>query len=134
MRLRHILTISTGTLLTRFLASVPPNVIDKSSRMCHVTAIRQAAWEAYEYLQKEVMHTEDALIISHCWTVDTPEWQDAVKYLQIRAYQLAVDKLEGLVVQHLFELTKANLSGTGTSVSACEHGYVSCGHYKGAKL
>ena len=32
----------------------------------------------------------------------------------MREFQLAVDKLESLVVQRLFELTKANLSGTGT--------------------
>ncbi|KAF8580833.1 hypothetical protein K439DRAFT_1355894, partial [Ramaria rubella] len=30
-----------------------------------------------------------------------------------RSYQRAVDKLEGLVVQRLFELTKANVSQTG---------------------
>ncbi|KIJ27533.1 hypothetical protein M422DRAFT_190879, partial [Sphaerobolus stellatus SS14] len=36
-----------------------------------------------------------------------------LKYIKIHGYQLAVDKLEGLVVQRLFELTKANASETG---------------------
>jgi hypothetical protein len=34
-------------------------------------------------------------------------------YIHVRTYQRAVDKLEGLVVQRLFELTKANVSQTG---------------------
>lgn len=33
--------------------------------------------------------------------------------MNVRTYQKAVDKLEGLVVQRLFELTKANVSQTG---------------------
>ena len=46
---------------------------------------------------------------------ESPEFQHASDYLRIRTYQRAVDKLEGLVVQRLFELTKANVSQTGAS-------------------
>ena len=34
--------------------------------------------------------------------------------MEVRDYQKALDKLEGLVVQRLFELTKMGLAGTGT--------------------
>ena len=84
--------------------------------MRRVTAIRQAAWESYEYLQKEVMRLEEELNLTERWTPASPEWQDAVNYNNLRDFKLTVDKLEGLVVQRLFELTKANLSGTGKSL------------------
>ena len=76
-----------------------PNVIDQSGHMHCVTQIRQAAWEAYEFLQKEAMVFEDLLQVSHRWTPDMTKWHDEVKYIQIRDYQLSVDKLEALVVQ-----------------------------------
>ncbi|KAF8485674.1 hypothetical protein JB92DRAFT_2620819, partial [Gautieria morchelliformis] len=47
------------------------------------------------------------------YTPDTPKYQHALEYIRIRGYQLTVDKLEGLVVQQLFELRKANMSQTG---------------------
>jgi hypothetical protein len=94
----------------------PPNVISKKSKLTRLTAIRHAAWEAYEYLQQEALHMEETLDVTECWTPACDEWQQAVKYNQIRDYQLVVDKLEGLVVQRLFELTKANLSGTGMDI------------------
>ena len=89
--------------------------------MHHVTQICQAAWEAYEFLQKEAMVFEDLLQVSHWWTPDMTELHDAMKYVQIGDYQLAVDKLEALVVQQLFELAKGNLSGTGESVPCPAH-------------
>ena len=41
------------------------------------------------------------------------EWKEAAEYMEIHEYQKALDKLEGLVVQWLFELTKMGLAGTG---------------------
>lgn len=81
--------------------------------MFQVTAIRRSAWESYEYLQQEVMHMEELLNVSERWTPESPQWQVAEKYNKMQEFQLAVDKLEALVVQRLFELTNANLSGTG---------------------
>ncbi|KIJ52905.1 hypothetical protein M422DRAFT_88880, partial [Sphaerobolus stellatus SS14] len=51
--------------------------------------------------------------ISERWTSQSPGYQTTLKYMNQRQFQLAVDKLEGLVVQRLFELTKANASETG---------------------
>ena len=41
------------------------------------------------------------------------EWKEVAEYMEICEYQKALDKLEGLVVQWLFELTKMGLAGTG---------------------
>ena len=52
------------------------------------------------------------------WTPELPEWKHAEGYATIHEYQRALDKLEGLVVQRLFELSKMELSGTGMSFIA----------------
>jgi len=58
--------------------------------------------------------------ITERWTPDSEEWKHAASYLAIREYQMALDKLEGLVVQRLFELAKMGLSGTGKCVALLE--------------
>ena len=47
------------------------------------------------------------------WSPATPEYQDALRYSTTRKYHQALDKLQKLVVQRLFELQKLNLSSTG---------------------
>ena len=79
----------------------------------HLRQISRDTWEGVEFLQKELQSVEGQLDVGMRWTPDSAEYQNAVKYLSIRTYQRAVDKLEGLVVQRLFELTKANVSQTG---------------------
>ena len=59
------------------------------------------------------MRMEELLDVSERWMSESLQWQVAEKYNKTREFQRAVDKLEALVVQRLFELTKANLSGTG---------------------
>lgn len=87
----------------------------------------QTTPEARQALQKvildtfaEVEHLRSALValerlhnITERWLPSTPEWRDAASYMEVRDYQKALDKLEGLVVQRLFELTKMGLAGTG---------------------
>ena len=51
--------------------------------------------------------------ITERWLPSTPEWKEAAAYMEICKYQKALDKLESLVVQRLFELTKMGLAGTG---------------------
>ncbi|KAI0060325.1 hypothetical protein BV25DRAFT_1783310, partial [Artomyces pyxidatus] len=55
---------------------------------------------------------ERRLGINERWTPETPEYARVHKYVQRRTFYQAVDELEGLVVQRLFELSKANISGT----------------------
>ena len=51
-------------------------------------------------------------ITSH-WTPESAEWVAAAEKTRIRSYQRSIDKLEGLVVSRMFELTKMNMSHTG---------------------
>lgn len=56
---------------------------------------------------------ERRMEITERWTPNMPQYQDAVKYVKNREFIRAVEVLEGLVVQRLFELSKANLASTG---------------------
>lgn len=51
--------------------------------------------------------------IDQRWEESTPEFKDTKKYMHDRAYQKALDALQRLVVQRLFELHRLNLSGVG---------------------
>jgi hypothetical protein len=64
-------------------------------------------------LRKGLMDLKQKLEIQVTWTPQSEEWQETEKYLNMRTYQRALDTLEGLVVARLFELMKANQSGTG---------------------
>ena len=56
---------------------------------------------------------EKKLGIQERWGPEHEEWQETMKYLHERKYRIALSKLEGLVVQRIFELEKANCVGTG---------------------
>ncbi|KAF8525694.1 hypothetical protein JB92DRAFT_2542029, partial [Gautieria morchelliformis] len=62
---------------------------------------------------KELQQVEENLDVGTRWTPEQPEYQRAADYIRTCKFQVVVDKLEGLVVQGLFELTKANVSQTG---------------------
>ncbi|KAI0043066.1 hypothetical protein FA95DRAFT_1631889 [Auriscalpium vulgare] len=56
---------------------------------------------------------ERRLAIEERWTPERPEYIAVRDYIGKRKFIRAVETLEGLVVQRLFELAKANISGTG---------------------
>ena len=84
----------------------PSNVIENSGCMCCVAQIHQVEWEAIEFLHKEAMVFEELLQVSQQWTPHMTEWHDAVKCIQIRDYQLVVDKLEVLMVSDYLNLPR----------------------------
>jgi hypothetical protein len=47
--------------------------------------------------------------------VASPKWVSTVVEIKKRKYQLALDALELLIVERIFELTKMNQSETGAS-------------------
>ncbi|KAF9041243.1 hypothetical protein BJ165DRAFT_1416052 [Panaeolus papilionaceus] len=47
------------------------------------------------------------------WIPGDKEWEETQQLVYLRRYRAAVDRLEGLVVARLFELTKMNMSQTG---------------------
>ena len=51
--------------------------------------------------------------ISKRWTPDTPEYVETARYIHERRYHQALNRLQRLVVQRLFELHRLNLSGIG---------------------
>jgi len=51
-------------------------------------------------------------ITSH-WQPSDVQYIETVKYMAKRKYHQALNHLQKLVIQHLFELNKLNLAGTG---------------------
>lgn len=47
------------------------------------------------------------------WAPGDPQYDATLKYIKERKYRLALDELERLVVQRLFELQKTNIASTG---------------------
>ena len=70
----------------------------------------QAALQRSEQL---VVKIEDQLELESPWNPESPEFQLVEKDMVQRQYRLALDELERLVVQRLFELSKLNMNGTG---------------------
>ncbi|KAJ6510472.1 hypothetical protein C8R45DRAFT_1050270 [Mycena sanguinolenta] len=60
-----------------------------------------------------VQDLEARLDVSSRWTSASPEWVSAVKEIKDLKYQEALDQVEKIIVVRLFEMTKANQSGTG---------------------
>ncbi|TFK46288.1 hypothetical protein OE88DRAFT_1596381, partial [Heliocybe sulcata] len=80
-----------------------------------VNASRDIRTGQTKYINTETTaaQLESALQIHVRWTPDTPEYQAVQAQLRECKYKNALDELERLVVQHLFELSKLNMSGTG---------------------
>lgn len=76
-------------------------------------ARRLHAIEEHRRLDIEIRELELLMGVESRWTPATQQYIDAVKYLKERKYRRALDKLQGLVIQRLFELHKLNLSRTG---------------------
>ena len=115
--------LSTKHSLYLELMSIFRKIWDSSQALCaqstqpkeqaQLCQVSHDAWEGILFLQVELQRVEACLDIGERWTPECVEFQKASHHLSIRTYQRAVDKLEGLVVQRLFELTKANVSQTG---------------------
>ncbi|PIL35238.1 hypothetical protein GSI_03028 [Ganoderma sinense ZZ0214-1] len=75
----------------------------------------KAAFTRWETAQERVLILEDNLNISQQerWKPGSKEYDNALSELVEREYRLAIDNLERLVVQRLFELTKLGVSGLG---------------------
>jgi hypothetical protein len=74
-----------------------------------------------ERVEAEVEEIEEQIGLVDRWTKTSPEYIAAQESMKERKYHLTLDKLEHLVVQRLFELSKLNMSGTGTLFVACPY-------------
>ncbi|KAG8214769.1 hypothetical protein J3R82DRAFT_9875 [Butyriboletus roseoflavus] len=71
------------------------------------------AHRKYKLQLNVVQHFERQHNIQLCWTPEDPEYIAVEDYAKHRTFIHTVKELEGLVVQPLFELSKANLVDTG---------------------
>lgn len=60
-----------------------------------------------------VEELETRLKIQQRWTSDDQEYKDSENLVRHKDFLVVVEELEGRVVQRIFELSKANLAGTG---------------------
>ncbi|KAJ7455142.1 hypothetical protein FB451DRAFT_1184469 [Mycena latifolia] len=74
---------------------------------------RRQAREKMERDLDSVLELEAALEIEERWTTASPKWVAMADAVKKRKYQLALDALELLIVERIFELTKMNRSQTG---------------------
>src|SRR5262245_40808849 len=64
---------------------------------------------------EETLRLEEELNIEIRWTPDSAQYREALVLITERQYRRALDTLELLVVQRLFELTKLGMNGIGSS-------------------
>jgi hypothetical protein len=72
-------------------------------------------------INEEVCRIEELIGIEHRWTPESLEYRQALTLVQERKYRRALDNLERLIVQRLFELTKLGMSGVGMPISCIHH-------------
>ncbi|KAG8939000.1 hypothetical protein FRC04_007139 [Tulasnella sp. 424] len=101
----HMWIISTPT---------NPNIqVQGSSGTAKLETSRRNAFEQRQSLLEEIKRVEVRMGIVRRWTNSDDEYQAASAHVKIRDYRKALDRVELLIVQRLFELEKLNLSGTG---------------------
>ncbi|KAJ7019595.1 hypothetical protein C8F04DRAFT_1214298 [Mycena alexandri] len=75
--------------------------------------VQRHAQENFDKAWIEVQETKVRMGVKERWLDTSPEWAEAAHLISTKRYRLALLKLERLVVQRMFELTKMNLSQTG---------------------
>jgi hypothetical protein len=86
---------------------------DMTKATRRVETQRRHAMELREKALAAVQALEVRLSIHEHWTLGGAEWEAAARLVGRRRYQRTLDKLEGLIIARMFELTKMNMSGTG---------------------
>ncbi|KAJ7609640.1 hypothetical protein FB45DRAFT_1038738 [Roridomyces roridus] len=74
---------------------------------------RRHAKDRVDRDREAVRELERLLEVSQTWTESSPKWSETVVAIQRRDYQAALNALELVVVERIFELTKVNRSQTG---------------------
>ena len=74
---------------------------------------RRHARERHDKVLYQVLELENHMGVTKRWTPTTPEYAETVRYISERRYHRALDNLQRLVTQRLFELHRLNLSGIG---------------------
>jgi len=83
------------------------------SQTCKAEKQKQHADETLQAMHREVLELEVALEIDTRWSRHMPEYKAAAEHIHTQEYHEALDNVERLVCQRLFELQKLNISQTG---------------------
>ena len=94
-------------------SSVSVNYTEIAQETARLEADRRNALNNLTVAMREVSDLEAKLGLTVSWTPRDSKYQETLRYLRKREFHRALDRLQGLVVQRLFELSKANMSGTG---------------------
>jgi len=76
---------------------------------------RRYAREQHNKVLYQVLELEEHMGIAKRWTPATSEYVETVRYISERRYHQALNNLQRLVTQRLFELHRLNLSGIGSN-------------------
>ncbi|KAE9405473.1 hypothetical protein BT96DRAFT_988508 [Gymnopus androsaceus JB14] len=85
----------------------------KTLEMEYFLKLESFHYEDQQKLIADVQALEQKLGVSACWKEISPEWEAAKKPVKEWDYRKASDKLEGLLVACIFEMTHLNVAGTG---------------------
>ncbi|KAG1882375.1 hypothetical protein F4604DRAFT_1921540 [Suillus subluteus] len=103
-----------------FLTYTPANFTNTSGLNSNVHNTSKAfetdyasALHKYKLQLNVIENFEQRHGIRERWTPHHPDYVKAAQYSQERQFIRLVEELEGLVVRRLFEMSKANLAGTG---------------------
>jgi hypothetical protein len=74
---------------------------------------RRLALELHETCIRQIVEMEVSMGIEKRWDPLSADYLETLGYLSIRKYQRALEELQRLVIQRLFELHRMNISATG---------------------
>ncbi|KAF8881743.1 hypothetical protein BD779DRAFT_1445242 [Infundibulicybe gibba] len=84
-----------------------------SKEINNINTRRRTTQNRWNTINEEALQFEESHDIVDRWTPQSREYQDALTVMAERKYRKALDNLERLMVQRLFELSKLGLSGVG---------------------
>lgn len=86
-----------------------------AKQTARIEAARRTALQALLINVRAVGELEEKLGIAETWTEAHPDYISTMQYMRSHKFRRVLDNLQRLVVQRLFELSKANMAGTGIS-------------------
>ncbi|KAG1869619.1 hypothetical protein F4604DRAFT_1545817, partial [Suillus subluteus] len=96
-----------------FTHSTGVNTVADARQTLRLETARHTAMDELLLSIRSVSDYEEKLGISATWSTDHPEYRTAEAYMHMQDFHHALDKIQQLVVQRLFELSKANMADTG---------------------
>ncbi|KAG1794598.1 uncharacterized protein HD556DRAFT_1431927 [Suillus plorans] len=90
-----------------------------AKQTARIEAARRTALQALLINVRAVGELEEKLGIAETWTEAHPDYISTMQYMRSHKFRRVLDNLQCLVVQRLFELSKANMAGTGYKL--CVH-------------